>query len=78
MDDQNKNLIMATALSFAVILAWFVLFPPPEPVAVAPNAETSQTTPATPSATPAPADAAQVDVAAAAEEVVELVKVPAR
>ncbi len=32
MDDQNKNLILATALSFAVILVWFVMFPPPEPV----------------------------------------------
>lgn len=31
MDDQNKNLILATALSFLVILLWFVLFPPPEP-----------------------------------------------
>ena len=31
MDDQNKNLILATALSFGVILIWFVLFPPPEP-----------------------------------------------
>ena len=30
MDDQNKNLILATALSFLVILIWFVLFPPPE------------------------------------------------
>ena len=30
MDDQNKNLILATALSFIVILTWFVLFPPPE------------------------------------------------
>jgi YidC/Oxa1 family membrane protein insertase len=30
MDNQNKNLILATALSFAVILLWFVLFPPPE------------------------------------------------
>ena len=31
MDDQNKNLILATALSFLVILGWFVggpmLFP---------------------------------------------------
>ena len=32
MDDQNRNLILATALSFLVILVWFVLFPPPEPV----------------------------------------------
>ena len=30
MDEQNKNLILATALSFVVILVWFVLFPPPE------------------------------------------------
>ncbi|MDR9394072.1 MAG: membrane protein insertase YidC [Roseovarius sp.] len=34
MDDQNKNLILATALSFIVILIWFVLFPPPEETAV--------------------------------------------
>ena len=32
MDDQNKNLILATALSFLVILVWFVMFPPPEAV----------------------------------------------
>ena len=38
MDDQNKNLILATALSFIVILVWFVMFPPPEPVADDPNA----------------------------------------
>ncbi len=31
MDDQNKNLIMATVLSFLVILTWFWLFPPEEP-----------------------------------------------
>ncbi|MGY6411448.1 MAG: membrane protein insertase YidC [Alkalilacustris sp.] len=31
MDDQNRNLILATALSFLVILVWFVVFPPPEP-----------------------------------------------
>ncbi|SLN38072.1 Membrane protein insertase YidC [Pseudoruegeria aquimaris] len=44
MDDQNKNLILATALSFLVILVWFVLFPPEEPV-VDPNApEVSETT----------------------------------
>lgn len=32
MDDQNKNLILATALSFLVILVWFLIFPPEEPV----------------------------------------------
>jgi YidC/Oxa1 family membrane protein insertase len=37
MDDQNKNLILATVLSFVVIMVWFVLFPPPEPV-IDPNA----------------------------------------
>jgi YidC/Oxa1 family membrane protein insertase len=37
MDDQNKNLLLATVLSFVVILVWFVLFPPEEPV-VDPNA----------------------------------------
>ena len=37
MDDQNKNLILATVLSFLVILVWFVLFPPEE-AAVDPNA----------------------------------------
>lgn len=36
MNDQNKNLILATALSFLVILVWFVLFPPEQP-AVDPN-----------------------------------------
>ena len=37
MDDQNKNLILATALSALVIIGWMVFFPPPEPV-VDPNA----------------------------------------
>ncbi|PQO24036.1 membrane protein insertase YidC [Rhodobacteraceae bacterium WD3A24] len=40
MDDQNRNLILATALSFLVILAWFVLFPPPEPAPEAPTETT--------------------------------------
>ena len=30
MDEQNRNLILATALSFLVILVWFLLFPPEE------------------------------------------------
>jgi YidC/Oxa1 family membrane protein insertase len=45
MDDQNKNLIIATALSFVVILVWFLLFPPPEPDTVIEGATTSQSTP---------------------------------
>ncbi|MES2666472.1 MAG: membrane protein insertase YidC [Pseudomonadota bacterium] len=62
MDDQNKNLILATVLSFLVILVWFVVFPPPEPV-VDPNAP-SISAPA--QATVAdPATAAQPDAATA-------------
>jgi len=38
MDDQNKNLILATVLSFVVILVWFIMFPPPEEPVVDPNA----------------------------------------
>ena len=30
MDEQNRNLILATVLSLGVILLWYVLFPPPE------------------------------------------------
>lgn len=31
MDEQNKNLILATVLSFLVILTWFWIFPPEDP-----------------------------------------------
>ncbi|MEE9453386.1 MAG: membrane protein insertase YidC [Paracoccaceae bacterium] len=42
MDDQNKNLLLATALSFMVILVWFVLFPPaPQPDQPEASLETS-------------------------------------
>ena len=34
MDDQNKNLILATALSFIVILGWLFFFPPAEDTTV--------------------------------------------
>ncbi|SEQ01630.1 membrane protein insertase YidC [Thalassovita taeanensis] len=43
MNDQNKNLILATALSFVVILVWFTLFPPPEPTPADPNAPVAST-----------------------------------
>ncbi|MBF9035796.1 membrane protein insertase YidC [Rhodobacterales bacterium HKCCE2091] len=32
MEDQSRNLILATALSFLLILVWFVLFPPEDQV----------------------------------------------
>ncbi len=63
MDDQNKNLILATALSFLVILVWFVLFPPADPVSD-PNATATtapqgqaQVAPAPPADATAPANA---------------------
>ncbi|MBT8455835.1 MAG: membrane protein insertase YidC [Alphaproteobacteria bacterium] len=31
MDEQTRNVILATVLSAAVMLIWFVIFPPPEP-----------------------------------------------
>jgi len=40
MDDQNKNLLLATALSFLVIVVWFILFPPPEPAPPRPADQT--------------------------------------
>ena len=60
MDDQNKNLILATVLSFLVILVWYTVFAPPPADLTAPPpaaettaaigaAETAQTS-ATPSA----------------------------
>ncbi|WP_298844987.1 membrane protein insertase YidC [uncultured Roseobacter sp.] len=48
MDDQNKNLILATALSFLVILVWFVLFPPPEPEIPSEVTTSADLTPDTP------------------------------
>ncbi len=44
MDDQNKNLILATALSLAVILIWYLIFPPaeqaPNPDPIPPSEQT--------------------------------------
>ena len=56
MDEQNKNLILATVLSFVVIMTWFVLFPPPEQP-VDPNApEATEQTSATDGLTTPTAD----------------------
>ncbi|RDC70926.1 membrane protein insertase YidC [Rhodovulum sp. 12E13] len=54
MDDQNKNLILATALSFLVILVWFLLFPPEEPVPPAEQPVASEQAPTVDPATGAP------------------------
>ncbi|ARE40932.1 Inner membrane protein translocase component YidC, long form [Rhodovulum sp. P5] len=42
MDDQNKNLILATALSFLVILGWFLLFPPEQQAPTDPDIVATQ------------------------------------
>jgi YidC/Oxa1 family membrane protein insertase len=62
MDDQNKNLILATALSALVILVWITFFSPvpPEPVLTAPD----QTT-ATGEVAPTPNAVTSGDVASA-------------
>jgi len=64
MDEQNKNLILATALSFIVILVWFVFFPPPEPDT--PIDGTVQTTEADATVPAAPTDTAAAPIATGA------------
>ena len=41
MENQNKNLILATALSFLVVLAWFFIFPPEQPPVQQPEVQQS-------------------------------------
>ena len=53
MDENNRNLILASALSFVVILAWFFFFPPEQQGQVPPTAVTD-TTQATPGVAPTP------------------------
>lgn len=54
MEEQNnKNLILAMVLSAAVMIVWFVLFPPPEPPVTAPTETAAGVTGDL--ATPAPA-----------------------
>ncbi len=66
MDDQNKNLIIATALSFVVILVWFVLFPPPEPETPIDGTSASLTVPAEGTLATPSADAAIAEPATTA------------
>ena len=65
MDEQTKNLILAFALSLAVIMGWFALFPPPTP--------TPQTIAAGDLLPPAPAD--QPVGTAAAEPLAETLRI---
>jgi YidC/Oxa1 family membrane protein insertase len=65
MDDQNKNLILATVLSMMVVLVWMVFFPPPEPpVPEAPAAVTQTAEPANPAVADEAATTAEEALAA--------------
>ena len=44
MDDQNKNLLLATSLSFLVLLGWMLMFPPEPIEEVSPEQSTEQIT----------------------------------
>ncbi len=72
MDDQNKNLILATALSFLVILVWFVLFPPEDQPVDQPPAAATQ-----PAADQAATPAAQAPVQGGAPQAEATVETPA-
>ena len=82
MDDQNKNLILATALSFLVILGWFMLFPPPEPDPAAQQTATEQTDSSQPMATaptasaPVSGDAPNAAAASRAAALADAPRVP--
>ncbi len=73
MDDQNKNLLLATGLSFLVIVGWFLLFPPepPVPVLEAPTAAQIAQTPSL-GATPLQAQATPVVTTIAAAPRLEI------
>ena len=73
MDDQNKNLILATVLSAMVILVWMWFFPPAETVAD-PNAPVATATDGT--TPPAFADATAATTAAAAAPTEALPEAP--
>jgi YidC/Oxa1 family membrane protein insertase len=62
MDDQNKNLILATVLSLVVILGWFLIFPPEEQ---APSPDLDEISTAAEGPSPASGDTALPGTAAA-------------
>ncbi len=64
MEEQNnKNLILAMVLSAAVMITWFVLFPPPEPqvTPTTPSSELLPPTASAPTAEPAAGSTAAVE-----------------
>lgn len=69
MDDQNKNLILATALSFLVIIAWLFLFPPTEPEPATEVDATATTEALTPDTATEAVESDEIAVAAEAPRV---------
>jgi len=67
MDDQNKNLILATVLSFLVILGWYTFFPPPEPVQTTDPAATETLADGNTATAPVVGGTAATDAAATAQ-----------
>ncbi|MCV2892848.1 membrane protein insertase YidC [Lentibacter sp. XHP0401] len=72
MDNQNKNLILAVALSMLVILAWSFFFPPPEPTPeqIAETAPNSQTATGDTASVPTAATGTDAPTAATAQPTV--------
>ncbi len=66
MDEQNKNLILATVLSFLVITVWLILFPPPEPEPAPATPDATQVAGAGETTVPAADPAEPADTAAEA------------
>ncbi len=75
MDDQNKNLILATVLSFVVIAVWFFLFPPEDTTTSVPDATTTAEQLADPTAV-ATTDATTAAPAVEASPVQDAPRVP--
>lgn len=73
MDNQNRNLILATVLSALVIVVWTVFFPPPKPTASDPAV--AEQTAAGQTGTPAPAAAPLATAAPAVEPAPEAPRV---
>ena len=83
MQDNNKNLLLATALSFLVIFAWFLLFPPepyepePEPDRQVTDAPAGSTDAGAGTATAPPADDT-VPGTVAAPDTAQAARIPIR
>ncbi len=80
MENQNKNLLLATVLSFLVITGWMILFPPAEPE-VAPQATAPGATAPGDATTPPTAPTVAGELAAApvndrAAALAETVRIP--